>query len=204
MHRTELSFVNDWQDIIAHFRKHWKISIPLKHGIGTMSNLAVVMLDKERMLVGRHQRGAMMIKKVEDIQTLYDNSNNDLNTAPADASGLANLLECLYSYRSEVPVILESHVESLMFIGGLKRHVYLMRDTIDYFDPCKGWWTRTPLYVAITGVGSWITPGSEILNQYSDEYIAEKTGLWHLSKEEQLVHVSALKALDVPKNRTQE
>ena len=194
-HRAELSFTEDTEDIVAHFCKHGKIYIPVTHGNGSLSYLAVMMLDKNHMLVGRHMHGAMVIKTAEDIQMLYKDANNELNSVPADALGLANLLECLYSYRSAFCDPVLSHVKSTLFIAGKSREAYLVRDTIDCFIPYQEWRPMTSVYVAITGVGSWMTPGSDQLSTYSNDYVVEKMGLWSLSKEEQDVHVATLKAL---------
>lgn len=197
MHRVELRFGDDCADIVAHFRKNGKIHIPLAHGNGSMSYVAVMMLDKERMLVGRHMHGAMIIKRAGDIQLLTKTRNNDLATSPADAPGLVNLLECLYSYRSNCGKDPLSYVERAMFIGGQKRQVFVVRDTIDSFAPYKEWWPLPSVYAAITGLGSWMTPGSVDLTSYTDDYVAEKIGLHCLDQEEQYIHVSALKDMKV-------
>lgn len=198
LHRAQLSFTEDAAEIMTHFFRHGRIHIPLVHGSGswrTVSDLAVIMLDDSRMLVGRHMHGAIVVERAEDIQTLYKTPKNDLGVVPADAVGLVNLLECLYSYRCEPRSKALTFVDASMFIGGRKRSVFVVQDIIDFFAPYNEWWPLQSVYVAVVGMGSWLTPQSSRLSTYSDQYIAEKTGLHTLSKEEQEVHITAMKAL---------
>lgn len=200
LHRAQLSFTEDAAEIMTHFFSHGRIHIPLVHGSGlwrTVSDLAVIMLDANRMLVGRHMHGAIVVERAEDIQTLYKTSKNDLGVVPADAVGLVNLLECLYSYRCEPRSKALTFVDASMFIGGRKRSVFVVQDIIDCFAPYNEWWPLQSVYIAVVGMGSWLTPQSSRLSTYPDQYIAEKTGLHTLSKEEQEVHITAMKALQV-------
>lgn len=198
MYRSEVSSSQDVEDIVEQFCQHKKIHIPLAHGNGTLSHVAVMMLDADRMLVGRHLHGALIIEKAEDIKLLEQSCENALKLESADCPGFTDLIEKLYNHRQdkEHPVGIKLHYAKTTFLlGGQQRNAYMVDDMMASFAPYKGWYLMPSVYVAIVGVGSWMTPGSLPLKAYMDDYIADKTGLWAFSEKEQSLYMTKLKAL---------
>lgn len=145
------------------------------------------------MLVGRHLYGATIIRSVEDIAAFYRDGNNDLRAGPTDACGLADLLLCLYSYRLH----LRRHTpknfakETKVYIDESGHLAYVIEADFNCFRPYQSWWTIPSVYVAIVGVGSWMTPGARLI-AYDNNYIAEKLGLSGWDKQGQRKQISVL------------